>query len=333
MIPNFIDYKISIIKFLLYLMALLIMPIGYAQEILITFNPSVKINKKNILLGDLLKSCVSKSLECEKIENIKLPYILKIGRSKRITISYLKKLVESQPYLIEIKKDFSNPTIIAHRPAQKLGVRSVKKLVVSQLQREIYPTNDQIRFKIKSLVLLERIMLDEGSYEYSFPLFNENSLDQIDGSIKMDLYISQFHNKMIYKFPVIVNFEKLEPVVTLAEDISKGSILSKNHLKMEFKRRANKNYLINLKEGIGYITKKGLKKGAALKRKYIRNKIFIKRHTEIEVELNSKTISINTKGKALQSGEQGDEILVSLKNPKKKLKGIVKSSTKVSVKL
>ncbi|MCW9016479.1 MAG: flagellar basal body P-ring formation chaperone FlgA, partial [Kangiellaceae bacterium] len=139
--------------------------------------------------------------------------------------------------------------------------------------------------------------------------------------------------KKVAQIPVWIKLEVFDFVLVANKDVRAKQRLQKNMYERELRRVTGitEQVISKLPEGKKFWSKKSIKAGEVLSNKSIALEPLVKRSQQIQVDYFKNGISISMQGKALKSGNVGDEIRVKLELSAKPVKATIQGDGKAQI--
>lgn len=124
-------------------------------------------------------------------------------------------------------------------------------------------------------------------------------------------------------------------IVIAKRNISRGSIITKQHLTIENKEISNNNtdFYSHTKYVIGMLAKHHIKRGTSIRSKLLVKQKLVKRGAEVIIIATISGLTIRTKGRSLMDGTKGQFIRVKNIRSQKEIQAVVTAPNTVKVQM
>ncbi len=281
----------------------------------------VFISNSSIKLSDVCRIITDKSNEFEKIKSIEIMNLSYEEKSKNLTNSALKNILQSKTgNYIEISGGLSvirwEQTQISEKIISDKAIKFLKKKLLN---------NADYQFEIKSF---PKVFAPLNSYELNFNLIDEKKLT---GNVI--LVGKVFHNgKKVTDFRLLVKVLKYQNICIAKTSIKRGKIISINDLQISNEIINNiKEPFFKIEDVIGRIASKRIAAGNPVS--YTNTAIIpdVKRNQQVKVNVKNGSVSLIFEGISKGKGYIGDVIQIENPNSKQKFKAIISNKNEVTI--
>jgi len=308
-----------------FLAAIFILGIGkfsFAQK-LILIPAETTINKADVFLSDIAKVSGFSPAELKNINNLKLASIKLPGKKTFISTNLIKiKLKQQKIFNFVIKAPLR---VKVYREGYTLNLEELK-LKVEEKIKDYFKQLGFLKVSISGYGKINPIILSQQDYKLNLIKVNGKGVNR-----NANLEISDGQN--VYKLYYYFNIYSFKKIPVAAHKIVKDSTIKKNDLKF---RAVNifslpANVVQNKKNIINKTAKKTLAPGEYFSTNYLGEDYLIKKGDLITVFTKKGNIKIETKAVAVQNGNQGDLLKISVKDSKKIITGKIINKNFVEV--
>lgn len=133
--------------------------------------------------------------------------------------------------------------------------------------------------------------------------------------------------------PIVLSI--MQDAVVMAHSVPRGTVLTQDHLtlkKIDLTHQ-HRGFYNSIKPLLGAATRVSLRMGQIIGPNQVKPQYFVHKQQEVVISANTKSLSINVKGVALESGFLGD--IISVRNPRsdRVIEGRITGIGKVAVAL
>ena len=292
----------------------------------IILRPDVEISTQKIRLRDIAQVRVSDETFRRKLEAVEIGRANMSGKPQTVTALHVRSRI------IRERLDASRCTIVGSK-----SVVHYKALVVSpetilagaqRYYREQLMAGDDLTaldIRPRTPIRALSIPTEEAALHFS----------PVHGDLwKGRLEVQAIHNGAVVNRRVLsFDLSLLTPVIVAAQDIPRHAVIRPTHMKLDRRRMENPNRMpfTDVNEVIGKAAARPISQGEIVTPGHLKKNDLVSKGDVVTIIAQSGSLSVRAKGKALESGEQGEFIRVMNLASKKELLGEVAGDNLVRV--